>query len=139
VDRRLDEGFTLIELLVIMVVVGVLAAIAIPLFVSQRAKAHDTSTKADLNTVGKEISAYFVDGSGALTLDFVAVPGSVVIADGVAYSQTVNLTNGTARPTSGVSANLNNPSAWCVALTDPKGAVGEFRYRASSGLEEGTC
>jgi len=134
-----DSGFTLIELLVVMITIGVLAAIAVPLFLSQRAKAHDTSTKADVSYVGKEIATYFVDGTGTLTLDFTTAPGSVIVADGGSYTARVNLTNGTARPTSGVSANLGNPDAWCVALTDPKGAVQEYRYRAQFGLEEGTC
>jgi len=134
-----DAGFTLVELLVVMIVIGTLAAIAVPVFLNQRAKAHDSSTQADVSKVGKEIATYFVDGSGALTLDFTTTPGSVVIADGGSYSTTVNLTNGTARPTSGVSANLGDADGWCVALTDPNGAVQEYRYRATAGLEEGTC
>jgi prepilin-type N-terminal cleavage/methylation domain-containing protein len=133
------DGFTLIELLVVMIILGILATVAIPVFFTQRAKAHDTSTKADVSNVGKEIATYFVDGTGTLNLDFTTTPGSIVIADGASYSTTVNLTNGTARPTSGVSANLDDADGWCIALTDPMGAVKEYRYRATSGLEEGTC
>lgn len=134
-----DAGFSLIELLVVMIIIGVLAAIAVPLFLHQRGKAHDTSTKADLNTLGKEIATYFIDGSGTLSLDFTSTPGKVVVSDGAAYSSTVNLTNGTARPSSGVSANLSDQDQWCVALTDSQGLVKEYRYTAHSGLEEGTC
>jgi prepilin-type N-terminal cleavage/methylation domain-containing protein len=133
-----DTGFSLLELLVVIIIIGVLAAIAVPVFLTQRAKAHDTSTKADVTNVGKEIATLFVDGTGATSINLDVKPGKAVItANGV--DTTVNLTNGTAKPSAGAFSNLGDSENWCVSLTDPKGAVEQYRYHAQSGLAEGTC
>jgi prepilin-type N-terminal cleavage/methylation domain-containing protein len=134
-----DEGFTLIELLIVMIIIGILASIAVPTFLSQRAKAHDASTKADVSHLAKEVATYFVDGTGTLALDFATVPGKVVLSDGAGYSVTVNLTNGTAKPSTGASSNMGSQSGWCISLTDPKGSVKDYKYTATGGLGTGTC
>lgn len=135
--QRGAEGFSLIELLVVMAILATLAAIAIPLFLHQRNRAHDASTKADVSNLAKELATYYVDPRGVISLDFSEI-GVVALTDGT-RSSTVNLTNGTAIPTSGASRDLQDPMAWCVALTDPAGAIKTFRYSAQDGLEAGTC
>jgi type IV pilus assembly protein PilA len=63
-----DAGFTLIELLVVVAIIGILAAIAIPVFLNQRASARDASVKADINGIAKVMETVYSD-SGAYPTD----------------------------------------------------------------------
>ena len=51
-------GFTLIELLVVMIIIGALAAIAIPSYLNVRGKAQETTVKRDIKQIAKEVVGY---------------------------------------------------------------------------------
>ncbi len=60
-----EKGFTLIELLVVILIIGILAAIAIPAFLNQRNKAYDSAAKSNLRTAATAEETYATDNNGA--------------------------------------------------------------------------
>jgi type IV pilus assembly protein PilA len=65
---RVDRGFTLVELLIVIIIIGVLAGIAIPLFVNQRTKAWDAQAKSDLNSMSLAEESYLTTNGSYTTV-----------------------------------------------------------------------
>src|SRR5205807_7425067 len=94
------KGFTLIELLIVVVIIGILAAIAIPKFANTNEKAYLASMKSDLRNLVTAEEAYFADS---------VKYSATICAGGVTLTQsTGNYARPMSSPADGWTANINN-------------------------------
>ncbi|WP_380156705.1 type II secretion system protein [Kineococcus sp. R86509] len=125
-----DQGFTLIELLVVMIIIGILAAIAIPVFLNQRKKAVDTSVRSDLRTIATAEETYFTDQQKYAAIGGTA-PALLVGTDTVKASSgntfiIVGLSDATTK------AAIDAGSGYCITGSNTK-ATSSFYYNSLSG------
>jgi prepilin-type N-terminal cleavage/methylation domain-containing protein len=94
------KGFTLIELLIVVVIIGILAAIAIPKFANTKEKAYVASMKSDLRNLVTAQEAYFSDNNSS-------------------YASTITVMGTNYKSSSGVSVALNTVTAtgWTATST----------------------
>jgi type IV pilus assembly protein PilA len=116
---RQEKGFTLIELLVVILIIGILAAIALPAFLGQRQKAQDTEAKTAVRTAATAMKTYFTDTqdyTGATVAKLVAIEPSLAQGAGASLAVT-NLS------VNGYTVDVDSKTANTFIVTEAAGVV----------------
>ena len=128
---RDTEGFTLIELLIVVVIIGILAAIAIPQFSSTKEKAFDAAAKSDLRNIMTAQEAYFADNqeyhtgsaSDGGTADFDSDNrADVSLSEGISAGWTAATSGG---GFSATAAHGQSDNTFCISTTSTASEPGE--------------
>lgn len=116
-DGRSEQGFTVIELLVVIIIVGILLAIAVPSYLGFRDRAANNAAKANLRAALPAAEAYYADNG-----TYVGMDGTALLAIDSSVSPTLDVVETTAR--SYCITETVSGKSWSVLGPGPSSSTG---------------
>jgi type IV pilus assembly protein PilA len=123
-----EKGFTLIELLVVILIIGILAAIAIPTFLNQKSKANDSAAESLARNAATAMETYATTNNGGYSNSSPSALNSI--------EPNINVTSNTSQAY--VTAASGTANAYSITAVSPSDGT-SFTLTNNNGVESFTC